>query len=87
MEGNYPLGASIDGKLDRLFDRVEVSIDQGKEAKTSADNANEKLSNLKWNTLFLVVAVVGLMYGTMSIWMQGIEMIIGTIETNNQVVD
>ena len=58
---------AIDGKLDRLFDRVEVAVRESTAARQAA-------LNIKWNILFTALGAVGLMYAAWALWAQGIEM-------------
>jgi len=63
----------IDGKLDRLFDRVETGINFSRDAKTAA-------SNIKWNIIFTALAVIGIMFAAWALWAQGVEMVSGIFE-------
>ena len=58
---------AIDGKLDRLFDRVGVVLEQSTAARQAA-------SNIKWNILFTALGTVGLLFAAWALWAQGIEM-------------
>lgn len=76
--------ARIDGKLDRLFDRVEVAIQQTTEAKASAEAARQEAigartasQNVKWNVVATGLVVVGILLAAWAIWVQGIEMVSG----------
>ena len=68
----------IDGKLDRLFDRVDESVRTSHRAEDAANAARVAASNVKWNILITALAVVGVMFAAWALWSQGIEMI-GTI--------
>ena len=68
----------IDGKLDRLFDRVEVSVEQSKEAKAAAEGAKAAASQTKWNILFTAIGALAVLFAAWAIWAQGVEMV-GTL--------
>lgn len=69
---------SIESKLDRVFDRVQVSVEQSKEAKAAAEGARTAAAQTKWNILFTAVGVLTVLLAAWAIWMQGMEMI-GTL--------
>lgn len=52
----------IEGKIDRLLDRVEASVTAAKEAKSEATLAKTAAGNTKWNILFTGLAVVALAF-------------------------
>lgn len=68
----------IDGKLDRLFDRVELAINQAGEAKAAAEGAKSAASATKWNILFTALGTVAVLVAMYAIMMQAMDMV-GTL--------
>lgn len=66
---------SIDGKLERLFDRVEESVRTSHRAEDAAIRAALAASSMKWNIFFTALGTIGVLFAAWAIWMQGMEMI------------
>lgn len=58
----------IDGKLDRLFDRVDYAANQAREARSAA-------TNIKWNILFTAIGSIAVLFAAFALWAQGVEMV------------
>ncbi len=69
---------SIDGKLDRLFDKVELAVGQSAEARTAANDARKAATEIKWHIIFTALATLGILLAAWAIWAQGVEMV-GTL--------
>lgn len=67
----------IDSKIDRLSDRVEISVEQSRDAKAAADRAQQAASSTKWNVLATAIGVIAILFAAWAIWAQGIEMVSG----------
>ncbi len=65
---------AIDGKLDRLFDRIEVAVQSSERASNYAEDARKAAADTKWNILFTALGVVGVLFAAWALWAQGIEM-------------
>ncbi len=68
----------LDGKLDRVLDRLNVVGEEAHDARTAAYEARNAAANVKWNILFAALGSIALMLAVWAIWTQGMEMI-GTL--------
>ena len=66
---------AIDGKLDRLFDRLQVAISQTGDAKDAALAAQKAASSTKWNILFTALASIAALLAVWALWVQAAEMV------------
>ena len=69
----------LDGKLDRLFDRVEVAITEANRAGGLAEDARKAALSTKWNILFTALGVVAVLVAAFALWAQGVEMVSGIL--------
>lgn len=68
--GLTALGDRLDMQKELLV-QTKISADR---AEIAADAAKSAVNNVKWNILFTAIAVIGIIFVTWQLWMQGIEM-------------
>ncbi len=69
--------AAINGKIDRMFERLQDVISAAERAEKAANAAQESSAKIKWNILFTAVGVAAVMLATWNIWVQGMELVAG----------
>jgi len=71
----------IEGKLDRMFDRLDVVARDATEAKDAANRASVAVLNIKWHILFAALGTLGLLLAAWALWAQGVDMMSGFYES------
>lgn len=75
--------SGIEATLKILLDRVEVSVQASRDAKTAADDAKTAAGNTKWNILFTALGVLAVIFAVWAVWAQGIEMVSGLLSAKS----